>query len=193
MKAKRNCLILKSDLDQKENHKILMPDGSTIDLFIGRKYNENDREASPNTCCVVSVGDGILDISEGDNIIVHHNTVKNDACHIEKKNGYVYLSIPYDTLIYAKISDDGKLIPVGKSIIAERIKSKKLSNFDYTEKTEPMKFKVVSVPSDYTEVKPNQNILCYKMSDYEIVYHHRGIEKRAIRILQDDILGVFAE
>ena len=193
MKAKKKCLILKANLTQKETHKVSMADGSSIDIFIARKYNENDREASPNICNVVSVGDGIPDISEGDNIIVHHNTVKNDACHIEKKDGHVYLSIPYDNLIYAKISDDGELTPVGNSIIAERIDCKKLSQFDYTERTEPMKFKVVSVPSHYTEVKPNQNILCYKMSDYEIVYHHKDSEHRAIRILQDDILGVFGE
>lgn len=170
-----------------------MPDGGTLDLFIGRKYNENDREAAPNICNVLCVGEGIPDISVGDNIVVHHNTVKNDACHIEKKDGYVYISIPYDSLVYAKISSDGTLIPVGNSIIAERIPAKKLSQFDYTEKTEPMKFKAIAVPSHYTDVKPNQNILCYKMSDYELVYHHNGQERRAIRILQDDVLGVFNE
>lgn len=168
-----------------------MPDGSSIELFIGRKYNENDREAAPNICNVIAVGEGIEDIQVGDNIIVHHNMVKNDASHIEKKDGYVIFSMPYSNLIYAKIDDDGNLTPVSGTIIAERIQAKKLSQFDYTEKTEPMKFKVVSVPDNYTDVQANQNVLCYKMSDYEIVYHHKGTEHRAIRILQDDILGVF--
>lgn len=193
MKAKKNHLILKAHLEQKEVHKIKGKDGKEIELFIGRKYSENGREAEPNVCEVVAVGDGISDISVGDKIIVHHNTVKNDAAHIEKKDGYVLLSAPYNRLVYAKINDDGSLSPLSDCVIAERIAAKKLSQFDYTDRNEEYKFKVISVPDGYEDVKPSQNILCYKLSDYEIVYHYNSQEKRAIRIMQEDILAVFED
>jgi hypothetical protein len=193
MKAKKNHLILKAYLEQKETLRIKGKDGQYVELYMGRKYNENGRESHPNVCEVVAVGEGITDINVEDKIVVHHNTITNDGAHIEKKDGYVYLSAPYNRLIYAKINEDGSLSPLSDCIIAERIAAPKLSQFDYTEKTEQYKFKVVTVPDGYEDVRPGQNVLCYKLSDYEIVYHYNNVEKRAIRIMQDDILAVFAD
>ncbi len=190
MKARKNNLIVKAFIEQKESHEIQMPDGTSINIFLGRKYNENSREANPTVCDVISIGEGISDISYGDKIIVHHNTITNEAVHIEKKDGYITLNVPYNNLIYAKIDTEGNLIPLKGSIIAERIPKDKLSAFDITEGSDPMKFKVVSVPEGYDDVKPNNKILCYKLSDYEMVYHYNNKEHRAVRILHEDILGV---
>jgi len=193
MKARRNCLIIRAFNEQKESHEVTMADGSKVNLFLGRKYSENDRESNPNVCDIISVGDGIEDLFVGDKIIVHHNVVKNEATHLGRKDGYTTLSVPYNHLIYAKIKEDGEIVPLKGTIIAERIARKKLSEFDITECTEPMKFKVVSVPDGYNDVLPSQNILCYKLSDYEVIYHYNNRECKAIRILQDDIIGVFTD
>jgi len=193
MKAKKNYLIVKAFIEQKESHEIVMPDGSKLNLFLGRKYNENNREANPTICEVIVVGDGIPDISVGDNIILHHNTITNEAIQIEKKDGYVTLNVHYDSLVYAKVLEDGTLVPLKGYIIAERIEREKINDFDVLGGTEKMKFNVISTPSGYDDVKPNQKILCYKLSDYEMVYHYKNKECRAIRISQDDILGVFID
>lgn len=191
MKAKRKHLIVKANLEQKESHEVQLPDGSTISLFIGRKYGENNREVNPSVCEVISVGEGVDEVGVGDTIIVHHNLIMNEASYIKKEGQTVYIGMPANELIYAKINEDGSLTPVFNNLIAERVKIPKKSEFEFEEKTESMKFKVLSTPKNYEDVVAGQYILAYKLSDYEMVYHYKNKETRAIRIAASDILGVF--
>lgn len=191
MKAKRNHLIVKANLEQKESHEISLPDGSTISIYLGRKYGENNREINPTVCEIISVGDDVTEVSVSDTIIVHHNMIMNEASHISKEGQTVYMGIPAGELIYAKIDEDGSLIPVFNNVIAERVIVPKKSELEFEQKTEPMKFKVISIPKGFEDVKAGQYILAYKLSDYEMVYHYKNKERRAIRIAANDILGVF--
>ena len=191
MRAKRKHLIVKANPEQKESHEIQMPDGSTISIYLGRKFGENNREVYPNVCEIISVGDEVNGVSVGDKIILHHNIVTNEATHIKKEDGYVYMGIPADGLVYAKIQEDGTLIPLFRNLIGERIVKEKVSQFEYEDRTEQFKFKILSVPEDYTDVAVGDTILAYKYSDYEMVYHHNNRECRAIRIAADDVLGIF--
>lgn len=191
MKAKRKHLIVKANLEQKESHEISLPDGSTISIYLGRKYGENNREINPTVCEVLSVGDDVTEVSVGDTIIVHHNMIMNEAAHIKKDGQIVYMGVPATDLIYAKITEDGGLVPVFNNLIAERVVMPKKSELEFEQKTEPMKFKVISTPQGYDDVKAGQYILAYKLSDYEMVYHYKNKERRAIRISANDILGVF--
>lgn len=191
MKARRNQLIVKANLEQKESHEVDMLDGSKLNLYIGRKYGENNREVNPSVCEIVSVGENVTEVSEGDTIIVHHNLITNEASHIKKEGQTVYIGMPAGELIYAKIEKDETLVPVFNNIIAERVLVPKKSELEFEQKTEPMKFKVISVPSNYEDVKPGQHILAYKLSDYEMVYHYKNKERRAIRIASRDVLGIF--
>lgn len=191
MKAKRKNLIVRANPEQKESHEIQMPDGSIISIYLGRKFGENNREVYPNVCEVVSVGEDVFGVSVGDRIILHHNIIQNEAAQIKKEDGYVYLGIPADSLIYAKIAEDGTLIPLFRNLIGERIVKDKMSQFEYEDVTEPQKFKILSVPDDYTDVAAGDTILAYKLSDYEMVYHYNNRECRAIRIAADDILAIF--
>jgi hypothetical protein len=191
MKARRNHLIVKANLEQKESHEISMPDGSKISIYIGRKYGENNREINPSVCEVVSVGENVTEVSVGDTIIVHHNLIMNEASYIERDGQTVHMGIPAGELIYAKIKEGGELVPVFNNLIAERVVKPKVSELEFEQKTEQMKFKVISVPDGYTDVEPGQYILAYKLSDYEMVYHYKNRENRAIRIAANDILGVF--
>ena len=168
-----------------------MPDGSKISIYIGRKYGENNREINPSVCEVVSVGENVTEVSVGDTIIVHHNLIMNEASYIERDGQTVYMGIPAGELIYAKIKEGGELVPVFNNLIAERVVKPKVSELEFEQKTEQMKFKVISVPDGYTDVEPGQYILAYKLSDYEMVYHYKNRESRAIRIAANDILGVF--
>lgn len=191
MKAKRKSLIVKAYLEQKESHNVQLPDGSVINLYIGRKYGENNREVNPTLVEVISVGDEVDNIKVGDKLILHHNLIMNEASYIKKEGQTVWLGIPANEMVYAKIEDDGTLEPVFKSLIGERIVRPKVSKLEYEEKTEQMKFKILRVPKGYSDVKEGDTILAYKLSDYEMVYHHNNKECRAIRINQDDVLGVF--
>lgn len=181
---------MKSFLDQKESHSIDMPDGSVLNLYMGRKYNENNREANPTVCEVVDVGEGVDDISIGDSLVVHHNTLANEASQFYKKDGYTYLSIPNNSLIYGKVIESGEMIPIKGYIIAKRIPRQKLSHLDITEETSHNQFEVVTIPEGYDEVLPGQTIICYKFSDYEVFYHYKNIEHRVIRISTEDILAI---
>lgn len=191
MKAKRKSLIVKAHLEQKESHNVQLPDGSVISLYIGRKYGENNREINPTLVEVISVGDEVDNISVGDKLILHHNLVMNEASYIKKDGQLVWMGIPANEMVYAKINEDGSLEPIFKSLIGERILKPKVSKLEYEEKTEQMKFRILRVPKGYSDVKEGDTVLAYKLSDYEMVYHYNNKECRAIRINQDDVLGVF--
>jgi hypothetical protein len=191
MKAKKRSLIIKAHLEQKESHEVRLPDGSVINLYIGRKYGENNREINPTVADVVSVGEGVTGIELGDTIIVHHNLIMNEAAYIKKEGQFVWLGIPLTELIYAKIEEDGSLTPLEGTLIGERIKKPRVSEFEYEDKTEPMKFKILKVPAGYEDVKAGDTIIAYRLSDYEMVYHYNNKECRAIRISTNDVLGIY--
>lgn len=191
MKAKRKCLIVKAYLEQKESHEVQLPDGTVINLYLGRKYGENNREINPTVADVVSVGDEVPNIEVGDKLILHHNLISNEATYIRKEGQYVWIGLAYNDLVYAKITYDGTLIPLKGTLIGERILKPRVSELEYEDKTEPMKFKILTVPEGYDDVKTGDTILAYKLSDYEMVYHHNNKECRAIRISTDDVLGIY--
>jgi len=195
MTPRKGHIIVKAYLEQKETHKVTRPDGSVVQLYIGRKFGENSREINPTVCEVISKADDIDQVDVGDIVIVHHNMVVNDAIRIEKNidEQTVILTLFCNNLLYAKINKvTGELEPIYSNCIAERIMIKEQTNILTTfERKDDHKFKIVSTPKDFTRVKPGDNVLCYKYSDYEMVYHFNNIERRAIRIWGEDILGVF--
>jgi hypothetical protein len=193
MKPRRKHIIVKSYDEQKEIHQVKCPDGRVINLYIGRRYNENGREMSPVVCEVLEVGEGVTNISKGDVLITHHNLLTNEALTIERnlEEQYTILSVVNDNTLYAKILPDGKLVPVNGNCIANRIKKNVNTSLEVPfELTEEMLFDIVSVSDDIDFIKKGDRVLCHKYSDYEMVYHFNNEEKRAIRIWKDDILGI---
>jgi hypothetical protein len=96
--------------------------------------------------------------------------------------------------VYAKINKEtGELTPLNGNCIAKRIPKKiKSTMFQPFEMTEDYEFEIVSAPSDFPEVKKGDRVLCYKYSDYEMVYHFNNEEKRAIRLSKEDVLGILS-
>lgn len=193
MKARRKFLIVKSWDEQKEIHQIKCENGKVINLYIGRRYSENSREQNPVVCEVLAKGADTDEIEVGDLLIVHHNVLINEALIIERdiQEQWTILSCYNDNTIYAKINKDGSLTPVNGNYIAERIKKPAVSKIIHSpfEETLQNEFIIKAVPAD-AEVNVGDRVLCYKYSDYEMVYHYDNEEKRAIRIWRDDILGV---
>jgi len=195
MKAKRKQLIVKSFNEQKETHEIKMPEGESIRLYIGRRYGENGREINPNVCEIISVGDGISTVEVGDYIIVHHNILNNEGQIIESNvaEQWTILAIHFDSTVYAKIDKQtGEPIPLNGNCIGKRIKKEIKSTMHIPfESTLETTFDIISTPEDFNDIKAGDRVLCYKHSDYEMVYHFNNQEKKAIRIWREDILGVF--
>jgi hypothetical protein len=193
MKARRKFLIVKSWDEQKESHQIKCDDGRVVNLYIGRRYSENSREQNPVVCEVLSKGADCDEIEVGDLLIVHHNVLTNEACIIERdtEQQFTIFSIYCDNTIYAKINPDGSLIPVNGNYIAERISKPPVSNFIIApfEETVETQFIIKAVPKN-PDVKVGDKVICYKYSDYEMVYHFNNEEKRAVRIWKEDMLGI---
>ena len=193
MKPRRKHLIVKSYDEQKEVHQIKCDDGRVINLYIGRRYNENSREMSPVVCEVLEVGEEIDNIQKGDVLITHHNLLTNEALTIERniEEQYTILSVVNDNTLYAKIKEDGSLVPINGNCIAKRIKKEIKTTLAVPfEETEEMLFDIISVPKEVDFIKEGDRVLCYKYSDYEMVYNFNNEEKRAIRIWKEDILGI---
>ena len=195
MKPKKKHIIVKAFLAQKESHIVNCADGTSIELYLGRKYGENSREINPVVCEVTHKADDVEQVDIGDLLIVHHNTLTNEANVIKKdySEQSVIMPILADNMLYAKINKiTGELTPLYGNFIAERIDVVKKSVIIYDEgKKEEVKFKILATPSDCDDVAIGDNIICYKLSDYEMVYNFNGSEKRAIRIWKEDILAVF--
>lgn len=196
MKARRKMLVVKSYKEQKETHEIHLQNGETLRLYIGRKYGENNREINPVVCEVLSIGKDVNNIEVGDMLILHHNCLDNEALLIERDNEQMcdIVAIYWDATVYAKINKEtGELTPLNGNCIAKRIPKKIESTmFQPFEMTEDYEFEIVSAPSDFPEVKKGDRVLCYKYSDYEMVYHFKNEEKRAIRLSKEDVLGILS-
>ena len=196
MKARRKMLVVKSYREQKETHEVSLENGETLRLYIGRKYGENNREINPVVCEVLTVGPEVNNIEVGDLLILHHNCLDNEALLIERDNEEMsdIVSVFWDKTIYAKINKEtGELIPINGNCIAKRIPKKIQSTmFQPFEMTEDYEFDIVSAPTDFPEVKAGDRVLCYKYSDYEMVYHFKNVERRAIRLSKDDVIGILS-
>ncbi len=196
MKARRKMLVVKSYKEQKETHEVHLENGETLRLYIGRKYGENNREINPVVCEVLNVGKDVTNIEVGDMLILHHNCLDNEALLIERDREQMYdiVAVYWDATVYAKINKDtGELTPLNGNCIAKRIPKKiKSTMFQPFEMTEDYEFEIVSAPSDFPEVKKGDRVLCYKYSDYEMVYHFKNEEKRAIRLSKEDVLGILS-
>ena len=196
MKARKKMLVVKSYKEQKETHEVHLENGETLRLYIGRKYGENNREINPVVCEVLNVGKDVTNIEVGDMLILHHNCLDNEALLIERDREQMYdiVAVYWDATVYAKINKDtGELTPLNGNCIAKRIPKKIESTmFQPFEMTEDYEFEIVSAPSDFPEVKKGDRVLCYKYSDYEMVYHFKNEEKRAIRLSKEDVLGILS-
>ena len=203
MKALQGKIIVKAYLEQKESHEVKCDDGRVVQLYIGRKYAENNREANPTVCTVVNVGENVgsmengsvveeccSKVEEGWTLIVNHNLIQNKAAWIENRDGYVLLTISADSSVYARIHENGTLEPLFGNIIAKRRECKDEGKIvAFCGVTENYLFDVLAVSKDEEDISVGDTILCYKYSDYEMVYNYGGRECRAIRIKKADVLG----
>jgi hypothetical protein len=211
MKAKKNNIIVKVDLEQKEKHVIEGVNGEKIELYIGREYAINKREANP---CVGEVvhnpNEEYPYIKEGDMLVLHYNTFENVNYLIEKTGTIALYSIPLRThdwnnkrnewewnwnyLIFGKIVD-GEIHPLCNNLICERIKMPQQSEIiiNPVERNYPDRVKCLRVSPEIDYIEAGQTLMIKKMGDYEIVLHIGGREARVIKTWQEDVIAIINE
>lgn len=182
-------MVCRVNLEQKEVHEVIGVGGEVISIWLGRRYGENGREVNANVVEVMDVGGGIEGVSVGDFLVLHHNIVVNEALWIRREGSVVWLGVRYDGMVYGRVRGDGGIIPLSGGILVERVDRERGGRFDVLGGTDSNFFRVVEVGGvDFVSV--GDIVLCYKHSDYELVYHWGNRERRCIRVNGDDILGI---
>lgn len=212
MRAKRNYVLVEADMEQKENLEITGANGEKIKLYIGREYDPNNRNRNP--CVGKVIHNGCPEypyIHEGDLLVMHYNTLIASSGFLVEMNGTIgTFSVPVRTkdfnnktqehewnlnpYVFGKLID-GEIHPLCDNLICERIKMPQESEiiFNPVEKTYPNRLKALRVSPEIDYVKEGDTLLTHKMSDYEIVFHWAGKEKRNIRCNRIDIIGIIHE
>lgn len=147
-------------------------------LKTGKNYNENFRERNP-VVALVEIGN--KEIPEGSYIICNYSYFDLESPLFMYDNLY---SIPVNEEIYAKIDGYGNLIPVCGNVLIERIM--KGNKFEVPEELKKEHInKGIALTGEYKD----KLIFFLPYSNYEIVYHWNGQERRAIKVFEKEITG----
>ena len=180
MKALKNTLLVSINPNEKSE---VFIGGSA--MLSGKQYSDNFREKTP---VVAKVLQNSTPFKEGQYIITNYTHFDIESPYLVEDNIY---AIPNDELILAIIDDEGDLIPVNGNIICENVKIK--TSLELPEdliKEHDDRGNVIRGTSGY---KKGDFIFWLPFSNYEIVYTWKGIEKRAIKVYKDEVVGIYKQ
>lgn len=174
-----NKIVVSVDKDQK---KIIKVDGD-ISLFTANSYEPNYRYKSPSIATVV---EGNKFVKSGDVLLCHHNLFYLPSPYHLTADLF---SIPFSSVLFAKIDIDGNLDPICGNMIVEEIEVESEIELPPELKTNYKNRYKVLLPG-WTEYKPGQIIFTRPSSGYQIVYHFNDIQKIATKVFSEMICGV---
>jgi len=201
-KAIRGKVIVKSYANQKEALMIKGKGGKMIELWMGRKYDENNRRKNPVLCEVVDNNSKYDYIKKGDLLLVHHNYLSdpmtNPFClEYDQQTGIGIFSFLASNNIYCILRKDGVVTPVCENILAERLPNAITSSLIIipdTVKTEHEdRVKVLAVAPEVEGIGQGDIIAILNKADYEICYSWEKKDYSVIKVFQEDVIGVLAE
>jgi len=167
MQAANDKIIVKVELDQKDG--ILL---NGVRFHTAIKYESNYREKSPVIATVVSGNN--KDIMHGDVLLCHHNLFYLPSPHYLYDNLY---SIKIAPTLFAKILQDGSLLPICGNLLCERVE--KQYSFEVpVENREMYLDRIKVINAGYTPYKTGQLLFTRPYSYYEIVYNFGEEEMR---------------
>lgn len=196
-------IIVQIDTGQKNDYEIELAGGNKI--WVDSDFGFNGRETN---CVVAKVlyAPDYTTLSEGDNVLCHHNAFKRTVSNgykygytgiTKRENGRIYDVFRIEmSMVFCKIDDDGNALPLDGILIAERIQkdetpaSKLLFIPDSAKKNYTNVFKIIKAYDGCPDVNDGDTVICYKNSDYEILYSYNYKLKNAIRIKYDDVLAI---
>lgn len=171
-----NHIVVQVDLGQKDSHSV-----GGVNLFSGKRYNENFREKLP---VVAKVIDGIGEIKTGMWLICSYTHFGEDSPFYLYDDLY---AIPVNDLIFASIGEDGELTAICGNILVDRVMKESLIDLpDELRKASYVKGYAASNGGGY---RKGQEIIWLTMSDHEIIYNWKGEERRAVKVELAEIVG----
>lgn len=173
-----NKIIVSVNLSQKDT---MVVNGITLSTAL--KFETNYREKSPTIAQVV---EGNNSLKEGEILLTHHNLFQMPSPYHLYDNLF---AIPYSKVLFAKINNDGGIIPICGNLICNRIliKSHLPIPAGYQKTYDKMYEVSLSSLGKYSE---GDIIFTRPSAGYDIVYIWNGIEKRITKVDSDQICGV---
>lgn len=146
-------------------------------------YETNYRLKSP-TICIVEEGNEL--IRPGDILLTHHNLFYLPSPYHLSGNLF---SIPFSNVLFAKILDDGELLPICGNILGDRIDIKTVLPLPPDQQKKYTDRVTVTNPG-YTKYKKGQILFTRPSAPYDIVYNINGEQKIATKISEDMATGI---
>jgi hypothetical protein len=199
MRAIYGKVIVKSYSNQKEAIMIKGAGGKMIELWVGRKYVENNRIKNPVICEVIDNNSKYDYIKTGDLLLVHHNYLSewrtNPFClEYDIQTGIGIYSFVAGNNIFCKLSKNGKAIAVCENILAERlsnpIKTSLIIVPDTVKQEHEDRVRVIGIAPEVEGVKIGDIVAIPKMADYEICYSWQKKDYSVIKVYMEDLIGV---
>lgn len=173
-----NKILVYCDSFQKETVSI----GGNI-FKMAHLYEKNYRIKSP-TICIVEEGNNL--ISPGDILLCHHNLFYQPSPYHLYGNLF---SIPFSKVLFAKILDDGELLPICGNILGDRIDIKTPLPVPADQRKKYTDRILVTNPG-YTQFKKGQTLFTRPSAPYDIVYHWKGEQKISTKISDDMVTAI---
>ncbi len=192
MRALKNRLILKADIEQKSVIKY-----GSLTLFMPprqEQINTDGKVANPVIAEVIAEDADYPHIQKGDYLVLNHNVINNPATILFQEDGFRTFVIDRDKSILGKLGKEGEVIPLCENILAERIYEQPLISLIITpeayKKTEENKVMIIAVSPEARDVNAGDIAITYKYSDYECSYTINGERRTAIIVWEKDIVAV---
>lgn len=178
MKPVNMKIIVRVDMAQKDT----MTVGDTT-VRCANNWAVNYREKSPVVACVV---EGNEWVKENDILLCHHNLFYQPSPY------YLYddlFSIPATNVLFAIVTNEGKLKPIYGNIICQRVEiPTPLPVPPDQQKTYIDRAKVIN--PGYTHYNKGELIFHRPNAGYDIVYMWNGTETTVTKVHADQVCGV---
>lgn len=171
-------ILVYCDLTQKDTCKI----GGNI-FKMANLYETNYRLKSP-VICIVEEGNEL--VHAGDILLCHHNLFYQPSPYYLFGN---FFSIPFSNVLFAKVLEDGELLPICGNILGERI-PKQYKIPVPPDKMEKYNDRMIITNPGYTKYKKGQLILGRPSCCYDVVYNWNEVQKTVTKVSEDMVCGI---
>lgn len=173
-----NKILVSVDNNQKDSHTI---GGNVFKMAL--LYEKNYRLKSPVIATAIE-GNGL--IYAGDILLAHHNLFYLPSPYHLYDNIF---SIPFSKVIFAKILEDGELLPICSNILGTRVEKK----YDLPlppDQREKYTDRIIVTNPGYTKYHKGQLLLSRPSAPYDISYIYKGEQKTVTKISEDQITAI---
>jgi len=173
-----NKIIISVNNSQKDYKKI-----GNVEVMAALLFEKNYRERSPVVAEVVSGNDVV---EAGDVLLIHHN-----LCYLPSPY-HLYddlFSVPFSSVLFAKIKKDGSLEPVCGNLICKRVEIETPIPLP-PEQIKTYINRAIVVDGGGTKYKKGQLIFHRPHAGYDICYVLNGEQYRVTKVDSTQVCGI---